>query len=78
MKTVVSERGQITVPKPVRDRLSLGPGAELEVEIVRGGFIARKRVSVSPWRGVVGVLGGGGRTDSVVEDLRGKPDGLGK
>lgn len=41
MKTVVSERGQITVPKAVRDQLALPPGTELEVAVVRGGFIAR-------------------------------------
>jgi AbrB family looped-hinge helix DNA binding protein len=29
MKTVVSERGQISVPKVIRDRLALKPGTEL-------------------------------------------------
>jgi AbrB family looped-hinge helix DNA binding protein len=31
MKTVVSERGQISVPKVIRDRLALKPGTELEM-----------------------------------------------
>jgi AbrB family looped-hinge helix DNA binding protein len=74
MKTVVSERGQITVPKEVRDQLALTPGTELEVEIVRGGFMVRKRITTSPWREVLGVLGKHGRTDPIMAELRGEAD----
>ena len=76
MKSVVSERGQITVPKEVRDRLGLVSGTELEFELVRGGFVARKRVERSPWDDVYGVLGQGGSSDEAVTELRGEVDAV--
>jgi AbrB family looped-hinge helix DNA binding protein len=69
MKTVISERGQITVPKEVRDQLALAPGTELEVAVVRGGFIARKRLSRSAWRDALGVLARSGNSDAIVFGL---------
>ncbi len=33
MKTVVSSKGQIVLPAPVRRRLSLSPGTEMRVEV---------------------------------------------
>jgi antitoxin PrlF len=74
MKTIVSERGQITVPKQIRDRLALVPGTELEIELGRGGFVARKRVAVSPWRAAIGLLRRPGATDKLVNAMRGRVD----
>lgn len=33
MKTTVSKKGQITIPKASRDRLGIRPGQELAVEV---------------------------------------------
>jgi AbrB family looped-hinge helix DNA binding protein len=76
MKTVVSERGQISVPKVIRDRLALKPGTELEMEVVVGGLMVRKKAARSGWKDVFGALGKAGRSDRIVEELRGKPDGV--
>jgi AbrB family looped-hinge helix DNA binding protein len=54
MKTVVSERGQVTIPKAVRDTLGLRPGTVIDV-VARGGkLIASKRLdedAFRKWRG---------------------------
>lgn len=42
MKSVVSEKGQVTIPKIVRDRLGLRPGTVLSFEAVGGQLIGRK------------------------------------
>lgn len=42
MKSTVSERGQVTIPKPLRDRLGLRPGDALEFEAEEGRLVARK------------------------------------
>ncbi|MEK6608491.1 MAG: AbrB/MazE/SpoVT family DNA-binding domain-containing protein [Myxococcota bacterium] len=76
MKVVIQERGQVTVPKKVRQRLALRKGTELEIEIVPGGFVARKRGQTSPLRALVGILGEPGSTDAVMNELRGKPDAI--
>lgn len=42
MKAVLSQKGQVTIPKPCRDKLGLRPGTVLEFEAVGGELIARK------------------------------------
>jgi antitoxin PrlF len=54
MKSIVSEKGQVTIPKAVRDRLGLAPGTELEFEAVGGRLVGRKVVKedvFAKWRG---------------------------
>lgn len=61
MKTIVSEKGQITIPKAIRDRLGLRPGTILEVEAAEGGLVARKSEPIdviAKWRGRGRLLSG--------------------
>jgi len=54
MKTVVSERGQITLPKAVRLSLGLKAGTVLDISVSGGHFIGVKDEAVDPitnWRG---------------------------
>ena len=43
MKSVVSEKGQVTIPKSVRDRLGLKPGTVLDFEAQSGKLIGKRR-----------------------------------
>lgn len=54
MKTVVSERGQITLPKSIRTDLGIRAGTVLELSIVDGRIIGWKREekdAVHKWNG---------------------------
>ena len=54
MKTIVSEKGQITIPKAIRDKLGIVPGTVLDVENVEGKLVAVKHQQTDPftkWRG---------------------------
>ena len=42
MKAIVSEKGQVTIPKAVRQRLGLRPGSALELRAERGRLIGTK------------------------------------
>lgn len=44
MEATVAERGQITLPKPVRDALGLAKGTLLKVELDGSRIILRKSV----------------------------------
>ncbi|HUZ17139.1 MAG TPA: AbrB/MazE/SpoVT family DNA-binding domain-containing protein [Spirochaetia bacterium] len=73
MKTTVSEKGQITIPKALRDSLGIGAGTILEVEEREGGMILRKREVTDPieqWRGK-GRLPIGGTVDEYLDAIRG-------
>jgi AbrB family looped-hinge helix DNA binding protein len=43
MKSTISAKGQITVPKGVRERYALLPGTEVEFELRDDGALLRKR-----------------------------------
>ena len=54
MKTVVSERGQITLPKTIRTNLGLRPGTVVEIAIVDGKIVGWKKEDKDvflSWRG---------------------------
>jgi AbrB family looped-hinge helix DNA binding protein len=54
MKTIVSERGQITLPKSIRTDLGIRAGTVLELTVVDGKIIGSKRESMDPvgkWKG---------------------------
>ena len=54
MKSIVSEKGQVTIPKACRDRLGLKAGTVLQFEARDGKLIAVKQPSrdlLAKWRG---------------------------
>lgn len=72
MATVTS-KGQITLPKEVRDSLGLRPGVQVDFDIEDGRVILRKRVSeesIRRWRGYLKDKVGTDQTDVLMADLR--------
>ena len=65
MKSVVSEKGQVTIPKAVRSKLGLRPGTVLEFEADRGRLIGRK----APQRDVFDELYGTLEMDESVDEF---------
>lgn len=77
MEVSVAERGQITLPKAVRDALGLTKGSTLTVELDGGRIILRKSVddAISRARGRF-KLPSGVSSDQLTGQLRGR-DGSG-
>jgi AbrB family looped-hinge helix DNA binding protein len=76
MEATVAERGQITLPKAVRDALGLTKGTTLKVELDGSRIILRKNVddAISRLRGRI-KLPPGVTTDDIMRDLRGRAPG---
>lgn len=74
MKSTVSERGQVTIPKALRDRLGIGPGQILDFEDQGGRLVATKSVQRDPVASVYGILGRPGSTDAAIDEMRGVAD----
>ncbi|HXW82832.1 MAG TPA: AbrB/MazE/SpoVT family DNA-binding domain-containing protein [Candidatus Binataceae bacterium] len=76
MRLKIDKLGRILVPKPLRDRLGLNPGAQLEVVEQTGGVllrIARQRPSMSKVGGLWVHNGEPERAidwDRIVDDVR--------
>lgn len=75
MLSTVSEKGQITVPKRLRDRLGIRPGDRLELVEDAGRIIATKAApgEDDPVDALYGVLDLRMSTDQAIEALRGDP-----
>ncbi len=76
MEATVAERGQITLPKAVRDALGLTKGTTLKVELEGGRIVLRKNVddAISRARGRF-KLPPGVTTDDIMRELRGRAPG---
>lgn len=74
MKSVVSEKGQVTIPKALRDSLGIRAGQVLDFAEVDGQLVAVKRSERSGVDEVYGVLALGCSTDDLIAELRGPID----
>ena len=69
----VSEKGQITIPKEVRELLGIHPGDEVEFEKENGDVKIVKKANEKVFDEFVGYLGKG-KTDKIIRELRGETD----
>ncbi|MFM8413768.1 MAG: AbrB/MazE/SpoVT family DNA-binding domain-containing protein [Planctomycetota bacterium] len=73
MKTTIDAAGRVVVPKALRERLSLAPGSEIELEAVADGVFLRPAATGPALVLEDGVLihrGRGGTAVDVVQFLR--------
>ena len=70
MRAKVAERGQVTIPKALRDRLGISPGTILNFEAENGRLVAVKTEPVDKLDALFGRFGSGRRTDAIVDGLR--------
>lgn len=84
----VTEKGQVTIPKEIRDRLNIGPGSEVDfvadekgarLVVVSSGDHLSSKDDFETWlRSRSGTFDTGGMTtDEFMEFLRGPRDDLG-
>lgn len=69
----VTSKGQVTIPKKVRDRLGVLPGEDVGFEEKEGVVVITKAVTKSPfdkWMGRLAKLEGQ-KSDDLVKELRG-------
>ena len=74
----IGERGQVTIPKDLREQLGLKPETEVEFQVVDNSIVLRKKprkLALSRWKGrckkSFEELGYAG-VDEYIEDVRGR------
>lgn len=70
MKGVVAERGQVTIPKALREKLGIGPKTVLDFHEEEGRLVAVKVVEGDPVARVTGCLKLDAPTDELVAEMR--------
>jgi AbrB family looped-hinge helix DNA binding protein len=74
----IGERGQVTIPKGIRDRFGLGPDTEVEFQVLKGAIVlkkAPKKLRLRKWKGRCGDAFselGYSSVDRFVDDVRGR------
>ena len=70
----ISERGQITIPKHLRERFGMNHNVEVEITPTEKGLLLRKRAAaLHPVDRVAGILDGSDfDVDEYIEEIRGR------
>ncbi len=70
MKTLVSERGQVVIPKKIREIIHIGKGDELEIEVVGETVVLKpiRRFKAIKWQDYAGI--GEGIVDAHLKDKK--------
>jgi antitoxin PrlF len=76
MQSTISEKGQVTVPKPLRDRLGIKPGDRLDFIEEEGHIVVSKAPASDPVAMAYGILSLSTSTDDTLRALRGDPDAV--
>jgi AbrB family looped-hinge helix DNA binding protein len=75
MATTVTSKGQVTIPKPIRDRLGIGPGSTVDFELEPDGRVVLLKVGgkrpLSRFDALRGRAGAGLSTDEIMALTRG-------
>lgn len=71
MQAKVAERGQVTIPKALRERLGIRPGTIPEFTEEGGRLVAVQASAQDELDLVYGMPGCGRRTNDIIEQLRG-------
>ena len=70
MKATVSEKGQVTIPKVLRQRLGIQPGQVLEFVEENGRLVATKASTNGPFQSLYGILRLDRSVDEMVREMR--------
>lgn len=74
----IGERGQVTIPKDIREQFGLGPETEVEFRVVGGSIVlkkAPKKLNLAKWKGRCGdtfAKLGYSSVDKFIDDVRGR------
>jgi AbrB family looped-hinge helix DNA binding protein len=76
----LTRKGQVTIPRHIRAKLSVKTGDEVVFEVDQGHVVVRKKESsIENLKEYVGFLAHlkGKATDEIIDELRGGPDDCG-
>ena len=74
----VGERGQVTIPKEIRDTFGFAPDTEVEFHVIKGAIVLRKapkKLDLKRWQGRCKESFAEldyGSVDQFIEDVRGR------
>jgi AbrB family looped-hinge helix DNA binding protein len=75
MSTNVTSKGQVTIPKSIRDHFGITPGTAVDIKVAADGQIVLTKAGMTPppsrFATLRGIAGPGMSTDEIMALLRG-------
>ena len=68
----VTKKGQVTIPKKIREAIGIKPGSEVNFQICNGECVLKKVVKDDVFEKWAGYLKIKKTTDQIIEELRGE------
>ncbi len=72
MKAKMTSKGQLTLPKPLRDKLGLKIGDNIIIRETSEGYVLEKELDQQRFKKYVGYLKQESESDKIIEELRGE------
>jgi len=72
MKAKITSKGQITLPKALRDKLGLKTGDNIIIRETSEGYVLEKELDQQRFKKYVGYLNQESDSDKIIEELRSK------
>ncbi|MGM0653069.1 MAG: AbrB/MazE/SpoVT family DNA-binding domain-containing protein [Bacillota bacterium] len=70
MKAKITSKGQLTLPKPLRDKLGLKTGDHIVIKETSEGYVLEKELDLDHFKKYVGYLNQEKDSDKVIKELR--------
>lgn len=67
----VTSKGQVTIPKKLREEMGIEPGDYIEIREEEAGYLLNKKINKEEIKKYVGILNKDKNSDEVVRELRG-------
>lgn len=68
----ITAKGQVTIPKDLREKLGLKTGDYLHIKETDQGYLIEKEQDAERFHKYAGLLGRRGDSDEVIKELRGE------
>jgi len=70
MKAKITSKGQLTLPKPLRDKLGLKTGDNVIIRETSEGYVLEKDLDQQRFKKYVGYLNQESNSDKIIEEIR--------
>ncbi len=71
-KAKITTKGQVTIPKKLRDKIGLNSGDYIEIKETKAGYILKKAVNKKVFQKYVGILNNKNDSAKIIKELRGE------
>ena len=72
--TKVTRKGQVTIPRKIRELLGIRSRTSVKFKVVEGKCVIEKEISLNNINKWIGYLGNKRKTDNLIKEIRGEID----